>query len=208
MRFHGGFADDEVGGDLGVGEAAGEPQQDVVFPGGQRCQLGRGGPGVGRRAGEGVDQPDRDRRREQCVSRGGVLNGRDQVLAGGVLEQEAARPGAQCLVDVVVEVEGGEHDDLRPGFPAAASDLPGGLEAVHFGHAHVHQDHVGLVLGGGLDGLGPVGGLGDHGDPVGSVEDDAKPGPDQFLVINDEYPYLACAGHGAGSLALTVNPLS
>src|ERR1700730_7347274 len=51
MRFHGGFAYDEVGGDLGVGEAAGEPQQDVVFPRGQRCQLGRGGPGVGRRGG-------------------------------------------------------------------------------------------------------------------------------------------------------------
>jgi hypothetical protein len=60
MRFHGGFADDEVGGDLGVGEAAGEPQQGVVFPGGQRRQPGRGGPGVGRRAGEGVDEPDRD----------------------------------------------------------------------------------------------------------------------------------------------------
>jgi hypothetical protein len=30
---------------------------------------------------------DRDRRREQRVSRGGVLDGRDQVVAGGVFEQ-------------------------------------------------------------------------------------------------------------------------
>jgi hypothetical protein len=59
VGFHGGVADEEVGGDLGVGEAAGEPQQDVVFPGGQRCQPGRC---------------------EQRVARGGVLDGRDQVM--------------------------------------------------------------------------------------------------------------------------------
>jgi len=53
------------------------------------------------------------------------------------------------------------------------------ISAFHPGHAHVHQDHVGLVLGGGADGFGPVGRLGDHGDPVGSFEDDAESGPDQ-----------------------------
>ncbi len=92
VRFDGGLADDEVGGYLGVGEAAGEPQQDVVFPGGQRGQPGRCGPRVGGRAGEGVDQPDRDRRREQRVSRGGVLTAAIRSCRGASLSRNPLAP--------------------------------------------------------------------------------------------------------------------
>src|SRR5208282_114336 len=63
-----------------------------------------------------------------------------------------------------------------------------------------------LVVGGGTDGLRPVTRLGDHGDPVGCLEDHAESGPDQLLVIGDEHPDRASAGHGAGSRALTANP--
>jgi hypothetical protein len=43
VRFHRGFADDQVGGYLDVGQAAGQAEQDVPFPGGQRFQPGRAG---------------------------------------------------------------------------------------------------------------------------------------------------------------------
>jgi hypothetical protein len=92
VRFDGGLTDDEVGGDLGVGEAAGEAQRDAAFPGGQRCQPGRCGLGVRRGAGEGVDEPDRDRRREERVPRGGVLDGRDQVVPGASLSRKPLAP--------------------------------------------------------------------------------------------------------------------
>src|ERR1019366_3953216 len=51
-----------------------------------------------------------------------------------------------------------------------------------------------------------VGRLGHHADPVRCLEDHAESGPDQLLVIGDEHPDRASAGHGAGSLAVTANP--
>src|ERR1035437_5824168 len=206
VGLHGRLADHQVGGYLRVGQAAGQPQQDVALPAGQRGQPGWRWQRLRRPAGKRVDQPHRYRRREQRVPRGGDPDCGDQVVPRGVLQQESARPGPQRLVYVVVEVEGGQHDHPGPGGPVSAGDLPGGLEAVHFRHSHVHQDHVGLVVGGGLDGLCPVGCLGDHGDPVCCLEDHAESGPDQLLVIGDEYPDRVGAGHGAGSLAVTANP--
>ena len=64
-----------------------------------------------------------------------------------VLEQEAARPGPQRRVDVLVEVEGREDDDPR--VAVRLDDQPGGLHTVHLRHAHVHQHDVGVQpLGG------------------------------------------------------------
>jgi hypothetical protein len=40
-----------------------------------------------------------------------------------------------------------------------------GLDAVHPGHAQVHEHHVGVVRGGLGQGLGAVGGLADHRQP-------------------------------------------
>ena len=63
-------------------------------------------------------------------------------LSGDVLEQESAGSGPQRVVDVLVQVEGGQDEDPRAA-RAGAGELPGGLDAVHAGHAHVHQDDVG-----------------------------------------------------------------
>ena len=67
-------------------------------------------------------------------------DGTGQLLAGGVLEQEAAGSGLHGVVDVLVEVEGGQHEDFCPA--AALGELGGGLDAVESGHADVHQDNV------------------------------------------------------------------
>jgi hypothetical protein len=46
------------------------------------------------------------------------------------------------VIDVLIEVEGGQHQDPRR---AAAPDEQGGcLDPVHFGHTDFHQDYVGI----------------------------------------------------------------
>jgi hypothetical protein len=57
-----------------------------------------------------------------------------------VLEQEAAHACFEGMVDVLVQVEGGQHQDPRPGI--RLDEPGGGLDAVHLRHADVHQDHV------------------------------------------------------------------
>ena len=52
-----------------------------------------------------------------------------------------------------------QHHDPHLGLSQVHS--PGGLDAVHLGHRHVHEDHVGRELLGQLDGLEPVGRLAD-----------------------------------------------
>ena len=70
-------------------------------------------------------------------------DGGGELLAGGVLEQEAAGPRAQRPVDVLVEVERGQHRAPEAG--AGTSEPGGRLDAVELRHAHVHEDDVGVV---------------------------------------------------------------
>jgi hypothetical protein len=79
---------------------------------------------------------------------------------GGVFQQEPACPGPEGAEDVLVEMEGGQHDHF--GRVGKRGDLPGGSDAVHAGHAHVHQRHVHAVGADGGDGGGAIGGLGNH----------------------------------------------
>jgi hypothetical protein len=74
----------------------------------------------------------------------------DQVRARSLLEQEAAGARAERFVHVIVEVEGGEDDDLGRA-RARRGDLPGRGDAVKHRHPDVHQDHVRPVPGRELD---------------------------------------------------------
>ena len=80
--------------------------------------------------------------REQGVAGGGDAHRVEQPVGRRVLEQEPAGADAQRLVDVLVEVEGREHQhrglELRVG-----EDPLGRLQAVELRHADVHQDDVG-----------------------------------------------------------------
>ena len=69
----------------------------------------------GRPAHELLDDAPRDRGRQQRVAGGDGAHALNELGARRVLEQEAARAGAQRLVDVVVEVEGGEDHHLGRG---------------------------------------------------------------------------------------------
>jgi len=55
-----------------------------------------------------------DGRRDQGVAGGDDVDGGDQLLRRDVLEQEAAGAGAERIVDVLVEVERGEHEHRDP----------------------------------------------------------------------------------------------
>ena len=110
VRLDGGVADDEFAGDVGVREAAGDEPQHFELA---RGQLGerRGLFALGRPACVVLDQPARDRGREERVAGGDHADGLSELVGAGVLEQEAAGAGAEGLVDVVVEVERRQDQD-------------------------------------------------------------------------------------------------
>src|SRR6516225_6746341 len=163
--------------------------------------------GVSDASREGRGMAVSGRRANASISRrvtgGGHPHGGDQVRAGRVLQQETAGAGAQRLVDVVIQVEGGEDDDFRRG--GEQGDLPGGRQSVHHRHAHVHQHHVRFLAGRELDGPHAVGRLpGDH--EPGGLEDHAKAGPDQLLIVYDEHAKRIAGHHATGSRAVTAKP--
>jgi len=61
---------------------------------------------------------------------------RQEVFGCDVFQQEAARSGDERVEDVLVEVEGGEHQHAWGIF--GGHDLACRLEAVHDGHPDVH----------------------------------------------------------------------
>ena len=139
---------------------------------------------------------------------GGADGFREQGRAGA-LEHEAGGAGPQGAVDVLVEVEGGDdHDPERVGH-AGSGDGPGDFAAVLAGHADVDEADVGPQLAGEADGLGPVGGLGDHIDAGLVFEDEAQPAADHGLVVGEQDPDAhAFLLAGNGSVAATTQPAS
>src|SRR5439155_24855603 len=114
VRFHRRLADERLGGDLGVRQSAGYEAQDVGLAGGQPVEPGRGAVRRGRRSlDERLDQPTGDNRGQQRLTVGDGVDGGDELLGWYVLQHEAAGTGAQCLVHVVVQVEGGQDEHVR-----------------------------------------------------------------------------------------------
>ena len=147
--------------------------------------------------------PARDRRREEGVARRDGPDGGDQLLGRVVLEDEAAGSGPQCLVHVLVEVEG--REDQNAGAAILGEDAPRRLEPVELGHPDVHQDHVGSKRGRLLDRFEPVRRLGDDLDVVLAGEEHPEAGPDHRLVVGDEHPGGHEALRGDGSRVLRTN---
>src|SRR5215469_14452943 len=202
--------DDQVGGDLRVRQAAGDEGQHFGLAFGQVLEvLAAGGPGRAQ-AGELRDQAAGHPRSQQRVAGRDHPHGLGELASRGVLEQEAAGAGAQRLVHVVVQVEGGQNQD--PGRAVAGRrDLPGGLQAVEHRHADIHEDDVGAQLSDPGDGLLPVDGLADHLDVGLGVEQDGKARPHHALVVGHDH----ADRHGAsssdeltGRVAVTWNPPS
>ena len=138
----------------------------------------------------------RDRRREERLAGSDDLDRRDELLGRRVLEQEPAGTCAQRLVDVLITVERGEHQDARrlAAGDAVRDDPPRGLETVELGHADVHQHDVGTERPDQVDRVAAVRRFADDLDLGLGVEDHAEPGAHECLVVDEQH-----ADHDAAS---------
>jgi hypothetical protein len=107
------------------------------------------------------------------------------------LSREATGSRAHGLIDILVEVECGEHDDARARDGIGEQAL-GRLDPVDAWHADVHEHDVWLEASREVDHLEPVRGLADHLDVVLSLEDHAKAASHEPLVVGDEEPDQDC----------------
>ena len=108
-----------------------------------------------------------------------------QVGGRHVLEQEAARAGAQGGERVLVEVEGREHQHARaaPG----VDDPARGLDAVHLRHAHVHEHDIRVELRRQAHCLLAVPRLAHDRQVVLRVEHHAEADAQQRLIVDQEH---------------------
>jgi hypothetical protein len=186
VRLHRRLTDDEALRDLRIREATRDQRQDLAFPRCQLLDLGGRSPGcLGRAPDELFDHSPRDGGREQRLPGADGADPGYELLRRRVLEQEAARARSQCLVDVLVHVEGRQHDDFRAD-PIAREQPASRLDPVELGHAHVHEHDVwGESVGLG-EGLLAVRRLADHRHVLFGVEDHPEARADERLVVDDQ----------------------
>jgi hypothetical protein len=118
------------------------------------------------------------------------VDGRDQRLGAGALDQEARSSGTQRSEHVVVLLEGGEDQNSRGRH--VARQLAGRGDPVEVGHADVHEHDVGAEPPGSLDGLAPGGRLTDDLDRRIAREELDEPGPHEIVIVGDEHPCHVC----------------
>lgn len=160
--FNRAFGDAEVGGDFLVGAAGGELFEDFEFARGKRLDERLGGAALlfVLEAGELGDDFAGDGGLERGFSAGGAADGFGEFFGGDVFQEITDGTGGEGGEDLVVVVEGGEHEYLRSG--CGLADEAGGFDAVHAGHAQVHEDDVGTEFLREGDGFASVGGLADE----------------------------------------------
>ncbi len=181
-RVHG---DDELVGDLLVRPPAGDQPQRLGLAVGQLGQQ-QGAAVAGIDAG-GVplhESPGEGREDERLAARDDA-DGLRQLLRLHALQHEAARAGAQRVVDVLVVLERGHDQHARP-LDGVGDDRAGRLDAVHAGHAHVHQHHVGVELAGAADGLHAVRRLAHDLDVRLGLQQRAQTAAHERVVVGDE----------------------
>jgi hypothetical protein len=121
------------------------------------------------------------------------------------LSTKALAPAAQRLVDVLVRIEGGQ--DQHPHIPVGLLKDPGGrFEAVHLGHADVHEDHVRAMTAYGLDRLDAGPRLGHDLDVVVDPENHGEAAAYQRLVVGDDDADAHVGSPLVGSRAVSRKP--
>ena len=152
------------------------------------------------------DHGTRDCWVEECVTPCDNVHAGEQFLCRRVLEQKAAGAGPKRLVDVIAKTEGREDEDA--GRSLAVADPSRCFEAVDAGHADVHQHHIRLQLHRGLDRFEPVSGFRNDLDLWVDLEQLAKSGADERLVVGDDDANAQLATAPRGSRAFTLKPPS
>jgi hypothetical protein len=135
--------------------------------------------------------PERHAGRDERVPAGHDAHGRDEVLRQRVLEQEAARAGAQRVVDVRVEVERREHEDGDGVLELELlEETARRLQPVDVGHLDVHEHDVRAATPDEVEDRPPVRRLAADRHAGLALEDRAEAGADEHLVVGDEDPDL------------------
>ena len=112
------LGDVEVEGYLPVGGARAHKLRDLHLPPGEEVVFGARGERDGvRRPAQLGDDAGGDLSAQDGLIPTRLLYGRDQLLGRGVLQEVAFRAGLQTPEDVLVVVEGGEHDGRHPRIP-------------------------------------------------------------------------------------------
>ena len=113
----------------------------------------------------------------QAAPRGDSSGGRDEVVGGRVLQDEAGGAGVEGAPQGVVVVERREDQDRRSIVRLGRSEAGRG-DPVDPAHAHIHEHEVGAVLCDGADDLVAVVALGHDLEAVVRPEDPGDAGPD------------------------------
>ena len=200
MGLDRGLADVQSRGDLAVAESAADLHQHVALTSREYVE-----PGVRpTRTGdcEPFDEAAGDHGVHQHVASSDGPDRVGQPLPGSVLEEESRRTCSHRLVDVLVEVERGQHEHSCE---SRVGDQPGGLDAVHGGHADVHHDHVRELPSRDLDGRLAVGSCAHDLDVWLRVEDGCQAVTHHLLIVGHDH---ACHGTawGVGRVAQTRKP--
>lgn len=183
MGLHGRLADEQFTGDLTVGRAPGDQGQHLALARGERLVAG---------GAHGRDQTGGDGRGEDRTAVRRRPDGREQLVARGVLEQIARRARLDRGQGVRVRVVRGEDEDFRAGGPAG--QFPDGVDSPAARHAQIHQDHVGVERGGPRQCLDTVRRLAEDGESGGVLEHAAQTVPYDGMVVDDQQRDVT--GHG------------
>jgi len=156
---HGALAEEQLRGDLPVGQPLDHQRQDAHFLGGQPGE-GRGFLDLGRLA-HFFEQGFGHRRVNQRVAAPDGTDGIHQIAAADTLEDIAHCARAHGVHDQLILGIGGEHD--HSGIGHLLDDLLTGFDARQPAwHTNVHHDNVGLVSRRLAHGVNAALGLGYH----------------------------------------------
>src|SRR5262249_44596686 len=157
-----------------------------------------------------------DARGQQCVPGGDDPDSFQQLLWRRVLQHESARAAAQRREDVLVIIEGRDHEYPRRGPRPGLEDHPGCLQAVHDRHPEVHEHHVRSQRACLADRSGAVLCLANDLQIVGVLDEQPESAAHQRLIVSDQdgdrsvhaavSPDSAADRRSAGNTATTSNP--
>ena len=187
VALHGHLGDDQLVGDLAVGQAAAHQPQHVDLA---RRQLVRRHARRGQAGALAIGGEDARGHGgiEQGLPGSHGVDGTHQVLGGGVLQQESRGAGPQRTGQQLVVVERRQHEHRGSVGPGAQP--PGRLDAVDAAHAQVHHDDVRRQRRHRSGHLVAVAALADDLEAVLAAQDPAQAGADQLLVVDQQHTYV------------------
>jgi len=105
------------------------------------------------------------------------------------------RPGLEQRADVfaVVVLSQDKHFDGRESF----FDAPGGLQAIHLRHGHIHQHNVGPQFGDPLQGFPAVAGFAHYGDPRLPLQQGADTIAQNGVIVHHQDTNISHAAYPA-----------